>query len=536
MTAKPIVLINSGAYIPQELSAEFGPLPPAFLPVGMRRLYELQVEALRPAGVDIFLTLPASMVLPEQDRTRLDQLGVGVIVTPDGLSLGAALLHALASLGFDDRSLRILHGDTLISDLDLAVDDAVAVAEGADGYRWAKVRSRGGRMDRVTPPELAEGAGSDLRLTGYFAFRSASRFAQSLALAGGDFFEALNRYAADWELALLRTQAWLDFGHVQTFFRSRRTVTTARAFNSLEITETVVRKRSQDRRKLKAEADWLHSAPPSLRPFTARLIEDGEDERGYFYDTEYAYMPTLAELFVFGQLRPASWQRILSSCQAFLDEAARHGAGAAADGVLEDLAIAKTEHRLEQHASRTGFDLDAPNKLNDRPAPSLRACLADLAALIRGTGPRPAVMHGDFCFSNILFDVRTDRIRLIDPRGLLPSGEAGLHGDTRYDAAKLMHSIEGFYDLIIAGRCEAAQHGANDFRLRFAPNPAHEHLGALARGMAMGGVPLNDPAVAATTAGLFLSMLPLHADRPDRQTAFIANALRLHRKLEGGAP
>ena len=30
---------------------------------------------------------------------------------------------------------------------------------------------------------------------------------------------------------------------------------------------------------------------------------------------------------------------------------------------------------------------------------------------------------------------------------------------------------------------------------------------------------------------LFLSMPPLHGDRPDRQGAFIANALRLH--MEG---
>ena len=32
--------------------------------------------------------------------------------------------------------------------------------------------------------------------------------------------------------------------------------------------------------------------------------------------------------------------------------------------------------------------------------------------------------------------------------------------------------------------------------------------------------------------GLFLSMLPLHADRPDRQQAFVANALRLWRELD----
>jgi hypothetical protein len=31
---------------------------------------------------------------------------------------------------------------------------------------------------------------------------------------------------------------------------------------------------------------------------------------------------------------------------------------------------------------------------------------------------------------------------------------------------------------------------------------------------------------------LFISMLPLHADRPERQTAFLANALRLYSQLD----
>jgi hypothetical protein len=34
--------------------------------------------------------------------------------------------------------------------------------------------------------------------------------------------------------------------------------------------------------------------------------------------------------------------------------------------------------------------------------------------------------------------------------------------------------------------------------------------------------------VRAVAVCLFLSMLPLHSDRPDRQRAFIANALRLY--------
>jgi hypothetical protein len=51
----------------------------------------------------------------------------------------------------------------------------------------------------------------------------------------------------------------------------------------------------------------------------------------------------------------------------------------------------------------------------------------------------------------------------------------------------------------------------------------------------MGGIRLGSRVVWAAMTSLFLSMPPLHADRPDRQGAFIANALRLHHELAAAA-
>ena len=531
----PVILINSGAYILQELSAEFGPLPPAFLPVGMRRLYELQVEALAPVGGEMYLTLPESFRLPAWDAERLAGLGVQVIASPDSLELGGALLFALGRMGFVDRPLRILHGDTLISGLDPSAEDAVAAAAGADGYRWAKVEHEDGRVARISRPELVTESADSLRLTGYFAFTNSARFAEALALARGDFFDALNSYAETSGLRLTRTGRWLDFGHVQTFFRSRREITTQRAFNSLEIDGVTVRKRSRESAKLRAEASWLLSIPAPLRPFSARLLQEGEDGVGYFYDTEYEYMPTLAELYVFGRLAPGSWKRILGSCQDFLDTAAQVEPPSLEDR-LAALAIEKTRGRLRQYAIAHDLDLEAPNTLNGRPAPSFATVLKSIEAQVRADASRPAVMHGDFCFSNILFDARTDRIRVIDPRGVDAQGRPTLFGDTRYDVAKLMHSIRGRYDLIIAGQVAAGKLGPNAFTLEFPEEEGRRWVESAASEMQMGGVALDSDAVSATVVSLFLSMPPLHADRPERQTAFLANALRLYLDLESARP
>ena len=142
-------------------------------------------------------------------------------------------------------------------------------------------------------------------------------------------------------------------------------------------------------------------------------------------------------------------------------------------------------------------------------------------------GARPSVMHGDFCFSNILYSFRRARVRVIDPRGLTETQEPSLFGDLRYDLGKLMHSVSGRYDLIVAGRYAGGRVGAAEFQLQFADEPWRDQLEAAALETTMGGVRLDSEAVWAAMTSLFLSMAPLHADRPDRQDAFIANALRL---------
>jgi hypothetical protein len=62
-----------------------------------------------------------------------------------------------------------------------------------------------------------------------------------------------------------------------------------------------------------------------------------------------------------------------------------------------------------------------------------------------------AVIHGDFCFSNILYAKNPISnigiVRFVDPRGSF--GKIGVVGDPVYDIAKLRHSYEGGYEYII---------------------------------------------------------------------------------------
>jgi streptomycin 6-kinase len=140
-------------------------------------------------------------------------------------------------------------------------------------------------------------------------------------------------------------------------------------------------------------------------------------------------------------------------------------------------------------------------------------------------------MHGDFCFSNILYNARMRRIRTLDPRGYLSGKENSYFGDTRYDLAKLAHSVTGRYDEIISGRYDLESSSEN-LSIGFDQTTNALVIRDAWSGVSVGPHRGDDEDVKAIVVTLFLSMLPLHADRPDRQRAFVANAARLYAQLE----
>lgn len=524
-------LIMSGAVVGQELAAEFGPLPPSLLPVGVQRLYELQLAAL--GGTRQRLVLPEAFELADFDRERLAALNVEIVPIPEGLRLGEAVVYALNSIGAGERPVHILHGDTLIDAPPLSEADVIVGGRRSHEYAWAEIETDAqGRIAALVDTRAGEeGREHQPVAAGYFAFSSGVDLLRSLTRMRGDFIAGVNHYVAGHEVRVARGGRWLDFGHLQTFFQSRLAVTTARDFNTVRIDGLTARKSSDDQAKIWAEAHWLQEAPPAVQVYCGRLLGFGAEAGRAFYETEYEYLPVLSELFVHGAVGRQPWLRILASCEDFLRTCAGRTGGGSGDAALSALAADKTLARLERFARETGFDIEAPLSLEGAPTPSLRQIAERLVpAYDLASGAADCVMHGDFCFSNILYDSRVRRIKAIDPRGLVRE-KPTVYGDKRYDLAKLAHSIVGRYDQIIAGRCRTRVDGA-DYAVAFEPLACQPWLEAGLGDLSVAGVGGLSAPVRAATVSLFLSMIPLHADRPDRQKAFIANALRLFLDLE----
>jgi len=218
MTAVPSqCLIMSGSYIGSEMVAEFGMLPPAFLPVGNTRLYEYQVARLRGFG-PIHLTVPDRFTNPADDTRRLAELQVEILPVPDDLRLGEAVVYALNLLGIGDSAVRILHGDTLLDEAFPDDSDIIAIATELTPYSWAQVSASEGRVRNV---ETSQPGGTETPnlpvATGYFSFASSTALIRAITLARGDFIRGVDRYIRDRAVGTWPVTSWLDFGHVQTF-------------------------------------------------------------------------------------------------------------------------------------------------------------------------------------------------------------------------------------------------------------------------------------------------------------------------------
>lgn len=513
-----MIIINSGAYVIAEFQAEFGKIPPSLLPIGNKTLLEHQVANLRESFPDeqrIVVSLPEHYELTINESHLLTRLGLSAVFTPENFTLAESVLYVLNTLGKADGVVRLLHGDTLIGGFPLGTD-LVAVAKTRDDYGW--------QYESVADETLA--------WCGFFCFSSARDLIRTLTISRGQFTKAVRIYEENIPVTLCRVDDWFDLGHINTYFRSRSTITTQRAFNELTIRAGVVMKSGSPSRKIQAEANWIKSLPVRLKRYVPQIIEEGIDARGdFFYATEYLALSPLNEIFVHGRNPESFWQRIFFLIRDFLENCRElQPTDELKQKIAADMALLcreKTRQRLSAFAKATGSATHHATICAGRSLPSLEdmaeVCIARSMALPVFS----SVMHGDFCFSNILLDSRSDALKVIDPRGMNELGEMVIAGDQKYDLAKLAHSVLGLYDFIIAGRYQLLETASGDTEISFNLDARLESIQKdfLATEFLPG---FSTREIMPLVVLLFLSMLPLHADRPDRQRAMKLNAIRLY--------
>ena len=511
-------LITSGAYVNQGLEAEFGKIPPTFLPLQNKRLFHHQVRRI-PKGTSIFMSLPESFVINDKDEEDLVFYNVNIIRTPDNISLGQSLVYSLNTIGKYEDEVKILHGDTLFSNIDLP-NDIFLVSKASDNYKWAWSENQDN---------------SNTVFAGFFSFSNQQQLIYSLTLNNYSFIEGIKSYAGKIDVKYITTDDWFDFGHINTYYTSKSRLTSEREFNSLKIDNQIVKKESKKINKIQAEVNWYKTIPNSLKIYTPQVYNNETENNTAYYEIEYLYKSTLSELYVFGKNELFVWERIIDACREFIEKSFEQKPNKSDFNLttINKLYSKKTFDRLEEFQVKTGFQIDRKIIINGLIYPSLIEVAKLCSSRIEpARSSNISVIHGDFCFSNILYDFRAKNIKVIDPRGLDYNKRFTIYGDIRYDIAKLAHSIFGCYDLIKSDYFNIEQLGPYNFNFQLCINDNILSIREYFLTLGFFGKSLDELNALHIVVQLFLSMLPLHSDNKKHQMAFLLNALTLYKFIE----
>jgi len=446
-------------------------------------------------------------------------------------SLQAGLASA-ASTGAD--RVRVILGDTLIRDAYAA--DFVYVGEVEYSQRWclAITDSAGiiteyiDKQDVDIDPKRA--------VAGFYHFLDGAYLSECVeaSIAAGDkqLSAVLRRYGERYPLTAKDARDWYDFGNLDHLIDARRRLIQPRHFNRLTIDPVLntITKISENNQKLQDELDWYLNIPEALKVLTPRIISRSIDEGGQVRIVqEYYGYPTLAELFLYADLSVEVWHSILKHIFR-VHEVFRHFPGQLDPADVRTMYIGKTWARLDELGQQSEFWAKLLQqdtiRYNEQTLPGVAAIRRALEPRVEAlvSSAQICIVHGDLCFSNILFDLNNQIIRLIDPRGSF--GQRGIYGDVRYDIAKLRHSVCGMYDYIVADIFDVKPQGDGEFMGEIFINETHQAVAdSFDKLVAEAGYRIDD--IRLIEALLFLSMTPLHRDHPRRQLMMFLTGLTL---------
>lgn len=523
----------------------------SMMPLAGRPLLYWQLEALLRAGVvDAFVAVSGQTVqLQELVRRAFATFSTLKIVplphSPSLLATLAALLRQVPEVqDLRDRPVLVLLGDTL-ADIDLDLRSPLPIvycSHVPDGDDWCTAMVTGDnvvdlieqRRYRVDPAQLS----TSLALAGVYFFPSILDVSREVdaALKGGEtqLSSVLQRYIATSGLRWSLVDNWRDLGHAQPADESTARMR-ERAFNSLSVDlhRGTVTKTSTEAATLSDEALYLIGLPDDLKLYFPRVVNAVPSDTAPQVTLEYINYPTLAELFLFADLTPSAWDRILNSLRMALEDFGRHRRPMPTEllsGFYIGKVVARSRDPRLPQSVRDVLALPEVTVNGER----LLNPLADLddcrAKITKYAADRLAtVIHGDLCFANILVSPDSGTLRLVDPRGSF--GLPGLFGDPWYDYAKLCHSAYGRYDLLaqdlfVLHREAVGAYSFGDFVTTAQRDVGDRFLTFLSK------APVEVHHILFLTSLLFLSLPALHYENEERQVALILRGLQMANSVD----
>lgn len=341
----------------------------------------------------------------------------------------------------------------------------------------------------------------------------------------------ISEYGKSQRIKGMRINSWYDTGTLKDYNQTLAKNIAGRNFNKFKLDEFGVLTKESSYLKLKSEIMWLKEISrrrlgyliPNYFGSTVKKVDGNEVVS---YKTEFVNGSTLTEYFNYYKIGQNNWAYIFDKLLRTLNELWKHKAPKDFD--IKDCSrfmyIDKTLERIKQWSRQDVLEQDVIYA-NGEPLAGVYKIFPKLMPafekLVEDSRKFATIIHGDSCFSNIIFFPPSGTFKLLDPRGNFKIDT--IYGDCRYDIAKLRHNYHGLYDLITLNLFNMTERSCNDFEYHFYSNDMISP-DVFDRIIAAHGFNVDD--IELIEGLLFISMIPLHSDNSNTQILYYITGLK----------
>lgn len=545
-----VLLIPTAVLISNEMQQKFGKLPTGLFPLHDRPMLSHIYEKYKNVVDEVYaITFEKSDKIKEY--VQFKKLPIKVIHLDKIGDLGYTIRYGIKSIVDNSEipieCVYINFADTLLNDelCKVSNDFAFYSVRGIDS-KWTWFADENGQLRDILEKDsdnIDDICTKKYRklFVGVFGISNVNLFLEELAIADeytdtDSFYSALQKYSYTQQISFIPAKQWLDVGHNEMYNQAKANVA-AREFNTILIDKErgILMKKSKNTEKLINEISWYLRMPKQLQYLLPRVYEYSLDFKEPFVKMEYYGYRTLHEMLLYGDYSEAKWKSIFERILFSLNDMGTFKITGRSEDIKQSLwnvYIEKTKQRLEKLKGIKYFDVFFDNaiKVNDKKYWSLNEVLEMLPSYVKkyliSDGEQFfSIIHGDLCFTNILVEDSYDFLRLIDPRGNF--GLFDIYGDSRYELAKLCHSLEGKYDYIIEDMFDVYVNGTE---IHYNILKDNQEIWKIFSEVFETQLK-NIQAVRLIEAILFFSMISLHSDSLRRQYAMLATACQLLDKV-----
>lgn len=324
---------------------------------------------------------------------------------------------------------------------------------------------------------------------------------------------------------------WIDCGHEQNFYDAKAKLISSRSFNAIEITPItgIIKKSSKNKEKFKDEIKYIEQLPQDIALFFPSIYSDikiYEDQASV--EMEYYGYNTLAEYMLYWDVKNYTWNKIFFSLEIVLSKFKKYKYSIGRNAYHKFM-YEKLISRVEEFKMQLGNDsklFDDEIIINGKKYKNINIMMDKIENKVNNLYKENdfCIMHGDLCFNNILYDIKSNIVRLIDARGSFGESCVGIYGDMKYDLAKLTHSVIGSYDFIVNNLFSLIC-SDDGFAYKVVRRENYEILYDLNINM-IKQLEHNEKDILFLVGILFISMCPLHADDVNRQKVMYLHGLK----------